>query len=300
MKFQDLLFSPAINKFGLWIGEHTAPRTGYWIAHQLARIISSRKNSKQIQAVRINQWVVNEKKITGSDLDKAVAMVYQSSSRSLYDYYHYLRNPKEILNRIYFDDGFEYLISRSKEGKKGVLGLLLHMGAFDLAGFAIALRGMDPQILSYPNPNAGYQYHNQLRIDRGLNVTPLSMTALQQASRFLKSGGTVITGVDRPWPGNDYHPLFFGEPTNIPVTTIQLALRTKVPVSIIACIRQKEGHYILHGTEPIEMKPIKNREQELIYNTEKVLSLAEPFIRQWPEQWAMFYPVWPQYMQENP
>ena len=180
------------------------------------------------------------------------------------------------------------------------MGLLLHMGAYDLAGFAIALRKMNPQILSYPNPNAGYQYHNQLRIDRGLNVTPLSMSALHQASQFLKSGGTVITGVDRPWKNDNHQPRFFDEPSKIPVTTIQLALRTKVPVSIIACIRQKEGHYILHGTDPISMDPKDDRDQELIYNTEKVLSLAEPFIRQWPDQWAMFYPVWPQYMQENP
>lgn len=300
MKFQDLLLSPAINKLGLWIGEHTAHRTGYWIARQLSKLIVSRKNSKQVLAVRINQWVVSGKKLNGIDLDKAVAKVYQSSSRSLYDYYHNLRNPDEILKRIHFDDGFEYLIARSKEGKKGLLGLLLHMGAYDLAGFAIALRGMDPQILSYPNPNAGYQYHNQLRIDRGLNVTPLSMTALHQASQFLKSGGTVITGVDRPWQNDNHNPRFFGETSNIPVTTIQLALRTKVPVSVIACIRQKEGHYILHGTEPISMDPKADREEELIYNTEKVLSLAEPFIRQWPEQWAMFYPVWPQFLQENP
>ncbi len=189
-------------------------------------------------------------------------------------------------------------MTRSKEGKEGTLGLLLHMGGFDLAGYAVALRGMDPQILSYPNPNKGYQYHNQLRMEVGLNVTPLSMAALHQASRFLKSGGTVITGIDRPLEESNHSPRFFGESSNIPVTTIQLAIRTKVPVTVIACIRQKEGNYILHASPLISMVENDDREVELIYNTEQVLSVAEPYIRRWPEQWAMFYPVWPQYLKK--
>ena len=99
MKFQDLLLSPTINKLGLWIGEHTSHRAGYWIARQLSQLIASRKNSRQVRAVRINQWVVSGKKLSGRELDEAVNKVYLSSSRSLYDYYHNLRNPEEILNQ---------------------------------------------------------------------------------------------------------------------------------------------------------------------------------------------------------
>jgi predicted LPLAT superfamily acyltransferase len=35
-------------------------------------------------------------------------------------------------------------------------------------------------------------------------------------------------------------------------------------------------------------------------NTEMVLKVAEGYIRQAPYQWAMFYPVWPEALNEMP
>jgi KDO2-lipid IV(A) lauroyltransferase len=167
------------------------------------------------------------------------------------------------------------------------------MGAFDLSGYAIALRGARPLVLAYPNPNPGYQWQNELRRQVGLDVEPLTMESFQQATRHLRQGGTVITGVDRPWPGGQYHPKFFGRPSDIPVTTIQMAIRTETPVMLLACIRQPDHRYILHASELIELHKHPDRDVELVENTERVLSAAEGFINSAPEQWAMFYPVWP-------
>lgn len=296
MKFSEFLMTPEINKLGLWIGENTAPVIGRWIAKRISVSLSYRKKSEGVRAVRTNQWVIHGKENHSVDLNLAVKNVYLASGHSLYDYYHNLRNPEAIKQMIVFDDHFMEFMECSKSGKKGSLGLLLHMGGFDLAGYAIALQGMRPQILSYPQPNEGYQWHNELRKREGLNVTPLSMETLTQASRFLKNNGTVITGIDRPWHDVRHHPRFFGEESDIPVTTIQLAIRTKVPVVLIACIRQKDGHYILHGSKFISMDSYKDRDEELIKNTEKVLEVAEPFILQAPDQWSMYYPVWPQFI----
>ncbi|PKO11963.1 MAG: hypothetical protein CVU39_26585 [Chloroflexi bacterium HGW-Chloroflexi-10] len=301
MKLQKILFSPTVNRMGLWLGEHLSPQWGYRLGSWVANAISRRKNAEQVRAVRANQWVLSGYQAGAVELDVMVKAVYLSSSRSLYDYYHCMRDPEEIRKKIIFDTSFDNFMKRSKTAMEGSLGLILHMGAFDLAGYAITLSGMRPQILSYPNPNTGYQWHNELRRQAGLNVTPLSMKALHQANLFLKSGGTVITGLDRPWPGAHQYPYFLGAPTHIPVTPIQMALRTRVPVAVIACIRQPgSDHYILFASDLIEMRPNANRDVELVENTERVLAVAEPFLRMAPEQWAMFYPVWPQILSEMP
>jgi len=298
MKFSEFMMSPEINKLGLWIGENTNPVLGRWIAKRISGAMSYRRKNESVRAVRANQWVIRGKTNSTRELNLAVKNVYLSSGHSLYDYYHNMRNPEAIKEMIVFDDHFLEFMEQSKAKIKGSLGLLLHMGGFDLAGYAIALRGMEPQILSYPQPNLGYQWHNELRKREGLNITPLSMETLTQASRFLKNKGTVITGIDRPWHETRHHPRFFGEESAIPVTTIQLAIRTQVPVVVIACIRQKDGHYILHGSEFINMDSYKDRDEELIRNTEKILERAEPFILQAPEQWSMYYPVWPQFVKD--
>lgn len=300
MKLREFLLSPTINKIGLWIGEHTPPKSGYWIAQQISALIARRTKSEQVRAVRLNQWMLSGKKMNTEQLDQAVKKVYLAYSRCMYDFYHYMRNPRAILRMIQFDDNFVAFMNQSKVGKQGALGLLLHMGGYDLAGYAIALQGMKPQILSYPNPNAGYQYHNELRERQGLHVTPLSVEALQEASRFLRNGGTVITGIDRPWPSTNYHPNFLNEPSDIPVTTIQLAIRTHVPVVTIACIRNGDGTYLLQASPQMEMISYADREEELIKNTEMVLETAQPYLESAPAQWSMFYPVWPQLCESMP
>jgi KDO2-lipid IV(A) lauroyltransferase len=300
MKVADIFLSPEMNKLGLWIGEHTSPRVGYWIAKRVALALIRRKNSEQVRAVRTNQWVVSGKKLGAAALDEAVKKMYISSSYSLYDYYHYMRDQEAIKRLVSFDDNFLEFMDYSKSGKHGVLGLIFHNGGFDLAGYALAIAGMRPQILSYPHPNQGYQYHNELRKREGLNVTPLSMETLQQASRFLKNNGTVITGIDRPWAETRQHPMFFGERSDVPVTTIQLAIRTKVPVVAITVLRNPNGSYILQGSKFITMDAYADRDEELTRNTEKVLQEGEPIIRRTPEQWSMYYPVWPQFLNEMP
>ena len=244
--------------------------------------------------MRANQWVISGNTLSGQALEERVRQVYYSSGISLYDYFHCMRKEERIRELIQFDDNLQYFLKRVKSSKERTLGLVLHMGAFDLSGYAIALSGARPLVLAYPNPNPGYKWQNELRKQAGLDVEPLTMESFQQATRHLRQGGTVITGVDRPWPGGQYHPKFFGRPSDIPVTTIQMAIRTETPVMLLACIRQPDQRYILHASELIELHKHPDRDVELVENTERVLSVAEEFISSAPEQWAMFYPVWPE------
>lgn len=301
MKLQDILFSPFMNKFALWLGEHVPPKAGYWITKQIGTIIASRKKAEQVRAVRANQWVVSGKSLSSDELDQRVKRVYINSSRSVYDYYHSMQKPERILKKMEFDESFNQFKALSKENKTGLLGLILHMGSFDLAGYAMALHDMHPLILSYPSPNEAYQWQNELRRQAGLNVTPLTMQSFSHACRFLKESGTVITGIDRPWVDLNHNPRFFGELSDIPVTMIQLAIKTQVPISIIACMRMEtERRYCLFASPLIKMVPFEDRDEELIYNAEVVLKVAEEYLKKSPEQWAMFYPVWPQVLKEMP
>ena len=300
LSIDKILFSPFISRIGLNLGEIVSPRYADWVVKQISNKMARRKNNEQVKAVIRNQWIVSGKQLSGKELDDRVWQVYYSSAKSLYDYFHCLRKEDRIRELIQFDDNLQYFLKRVKSEKVRTLGLVLHMGAFDLSGYAIALQGARPLVLSYPNPNPGYQWHNELRKKAGLSVEPLSMESFQQATRFLRQGGTVITGVDRPWPGGQYQPMFFGHPSTIPVTTIQMAIRTETPIMLLACIRQADENYILHASDLIEMTKHPDREVELVMNMERVLSFAEGFIRSAPEQWAMFYPVWPQTLSETP
>ncbi|HWQ45388.1 MAG TPA: lysophospholipid acyltransferase family protein [Longilinea sp.] len=293
MNLQQIANGPVGVGFTLFVGKHT-PR---FIANPLGRVIaamvSHSRNNQAVRAVRLNQWVLSGQTLGKEALDEAVHAVYRSQSTSLYDAYHYLDRPADTIKKVGLTPVFAKIFTKALEYKQGTVFISPHTASFDLAGLSLAARGLRFQVLSFPNPNGGYQWQNQLRRDRGIEVTPFSMVALQEARQRLQAGGVVLTGLDRPLPDSNYSPLFFGHPAALPVAHIRLALRTKSPLVVVACVRQPDGNYVLTASEPITAKPNSDPHIEIIENAQTVLSYAEDIIRQVPDQWAMFYPVWP-------
>jgi lauroyl/myristoyl acyltransferase len=75
-------------------------------------------------------------------------------------------------------------------------------------------------------------------------------------------------------------------------------LKEDVPILVAAAILRPSGTYDILVSDPIEMRRGANRRAELIENAEAVLAQVESFIQIAPEQWSMFYPVWPDALDE--
>jgi lauroyl/myristoyl acyltransferase len=75
-----------------------------------------------------------------------------------------------------------------------------------------------------------------------------------------------------------------------------MALEANAPVVILAATSQPDGTYRLVGSAPIWMTPDEDLETEVRANAEKVLQLAQNLILSHADQWAMFYPIWPQFL----
>ena len=133
-----------------------------------------------------------------------------------------------------------------------------------------------------------------------MEILPASPSSIRRAVAHLRRGGVVLTGMDRPVASRKYRPLFFGRPAPLPVHHISLALKTGVPVVVAATIIQPDRSYRFWISEPIEMVPLPDRQEEIVSNAERVLQVAEGYIRQSPQQWSMFFPVWPDVLDQVP
>jgi len=291
---QSLIYSRFAVALGLGISQALPPRYGYRLADWGARLVASRKRSAIVRAIRINQWVVRGENLSASELDRAVHQVLTLHARGLYDYFHNLNRPDEVLRLVSFSPDFQTLFDRLLNGGGPALLVTPHMSNFDLAGRALALRGLRFQVLSYPQPPGAYRWQNRLRQESGMEVTPISMSALQQARARLQAGGVVLTGLDRPVSETRYMPRFFGRPAALPVFYVRLALQLGLPVWVVACMKIAHQEYQIVVRPPVTMRSFDNLEEALVKNAEAVLQEAEALIRQAPEQWAMFYPVWPE------
>ncbi len=303
MKLVDALNSETAIALGFSISRLVPPSIGYPLARRIADWVSNRRDSLMVRAVRANQWVVHNGEISSAQLDRLVVETFRNSARSLYEFWRYFRDPQAVMNMIEFDPSFQERFNAAKSSKTGTLMVAAHMSNFDLIGRALALKGLDIQILSYPQPPGGYRWQNRLREAPGLLVTPMSIQALRQASQTLRENHTVLTGVDRPLPeGEDakYRPHFFGRAAAMPVFYIRLALKHRVPITVLGACRTHTGRYRVWASEPIQLQPAADLLQETVQNAETILNTVAQFIRRAPEQWAMYYPVWPEVIDQLP
>ena len=286
----------AISKWGPVAGFTLArilPRPfAYWLADRLTAHLSRNENSPMVQAIRANQAVVQGLQEDDPALDKVVWNVLRHAGRCQVDFFKGVGGGhRAVLRSTVMDETFTRGIEAGRESGRGLVVVGAHMSNFDLFLLSIRSRGMDPQVLSYPNPRGSYAVQNRIRTRFGVNLTPTGLKALRQAFRTLSDGGMVAPGVDPPGLGGE--PLtFFGRTTVLPVGHARLAVRTNSPVLAGVVQSSGWGKYTAVGSPLFEPRLNGDEHQDTIELAQRVLGWFEDRIRENPEEWLMFYPVW--------
>ncbi len=303
MKFSDLLNSHISIALGLFLSRLLPTRLGYPLAQWLADRISNRRHMLMVKSVRANQWVIHNRQLNAAQLNQFVRETFRSSARSLYEFWHNFSDPRAVQDMVEFDPSFIECFDRARSEKSGTLLVMAHMCNFDIVGRAFTLRGLEMQILSYPQPPGGYRWQNHLRELPGMTITPMSIQALRQASQTLRANKVVLTGVDRPLPITEegkYRPRFFGIAAAMPVFHIRLALKHNLPITVLGACRKADGCYRVWASDPIPMQRQPDLVQETVQNAENILAVVADYIRKAPDQWAMYYPIWPETIDQIP
>jgi lauroyl/myristoyl acyltransferase len=294
MRVQDLISSKPMTQVGLFIGQHMPRRVGYGLSRLVAHIIARRK--PQIYwTVRANLRQILGPEADDETLHEKARQVLFHAGQTYYDFFRAIGQPPEVLVKaVKIPQKVIDLIQTEQARGQSVLLLSSHMSNFDLAGLAVGSLGFPIQMLSLANPEAGFHILNYLRAKGGFEVTPITPESLRAAIRRLKSGGIVVTGMDRPIPEDQELIEFFGRPAYLPVGPVRLALMTGATVVFGSCHYEPDKGYILGVTGPIDMVRTGNRRQDVLTNARRLALILEEYVRAHPEQWMMFHPFWPE------
>ena len=226
---------------------------------------------------------------------EAVRRLFYYSTLS---YYHLFRN----LGRGVAPDAFHPPVEIRPEVRgyvqeavatgRGLFVLGSHMSAFDLCGIAFShWAPSPPQALSLADPPPGFEFVNSLRARGRGTITPISPETLRLAMQYLRDGGIVLTGVDRPIPDGNEPVTFFGQTAYLPTGYIRIPLKTDCLVMTMA-FRYDGERYHLMANPAMEMERTGDRERDVRLNVQRVLAQIEGFVRMAPDQWMVFTPVW--------
>lgn len=185
-------------------------------------------------------------------------------------------------------------LDRALEPGRGVVVICLHYGNWDLGAGATAARGYPLAVVA--------ETFSDSRLDAMVvgARTRLGMSVLKMERagpsliRTLQRNGLLALLIDRPVKGDGVRVNFFGSPVEVPAGPARLALRTGAAIVVTAFPRAAPGRLEVEMLTNFEIAtPTRRGDDDVIDLTQKIMGVAERFVREHPDQWYMFREMWP-------
>ena len=175
--------------------------------------------------------------------------------------------------------------------RQGVVLAGAHTCSFDFLLTALSRRFPDVLLLTKPNPTGSSRVMNQLRIDLGLDLSPISAASLREAVRRLRQGGIVVLAADVPLRGPGGL-TFFGRPCRLSDGFARIALSAGARLMVGFSHQVGDGEYEGLGELVPPPPPGLGRQEEARRWAQKGLVRLEALLAQYPEEWLMPERVW--------
>jgi KDO2-lipid IV(A) lauroyltransferase len=199
------------------------------------------------------------------------------------------QNPSEGRFEIAGIENFEKLASL--EGT--AICFTAHTGNWEMLPVGSAAYGVNITAL-FRAPNNRYIAERVLaaRTTSSGHLVPSKAGAAWALARVMDKGGKVGLLVDQFYIRKAFKVNFFGRVTNANPLLAKLARQYDCPIFPARCIRLPEGRFRLVVEDPVEIPRKPNGEIDTQALTQKVNTIVEGWVREYPEQWLWLHKRW--------
>lgn len=200
--------------------------------------------------------------------------------------------PDEVRRRLAFAQWAE--LDDAANSGRGVLIVSMHFGAFDLGAAALATYNYRINVIG---EDYGYREMDELihssRGKLGVRVLPRDKAA-RRAFRAVKRGEMVAILIDVPPPGQTVIVDFLGAPAEVSSAPALFALRTGAWVVPSLVLRGPERDATVRPVMDFRLRyePTGDEERDVRELTQQMMRAFEPVVREHPDQWFIFRPLW--------
>ncbi len=222
------------------------------------------------------------------ETDKVVRQVFRNSLKNYYELFHHSDSTQEI--KI---TGLENMEEALDQGK-GLVLATPHFGSPDGLMHAVPLLSLPVTApAEHLKPEILFRYICSLRENRGITLLPADGPLLG-LFRALRRNEIVVVAADRDTTESGIVVDFFGAPARLPDGHVQLAMRTGAKLALAFGRREEDNSFSVEISPLLELEESGDFKRDARANVEKVVATLEEIIRQNPDQWLMFYPIWRQ------
>ncbi|MBI5305376.1 MAG: lysophospholipid acyltransferase family protein [Chloroflexi bacterium] len=179
---------------------------------------------------------------------------------------------------------------------KGAIVVSAHFGNTDLPSAVMAMRFKPFTLVAESlRPAQLMDYLTKIRAARGVHLFPYDSAPrkiLQALKRNEMTAFLLDFGVTHHFDITTVPVTFFGASTDFPAGPAQMALLTGAAIIVGHVFVADDAHMYIHTNEPIVVKAIGERRQVMQMTMQQIARQMEVFIREHPEQWYVFRPMW--------
>jgi KDO2-lipid IV(A) lauroyltransferase len=233
-------------------------------------------------AVRANLAVISP------DRPLSTRRVFVNQVRQYLEVFHIPRLDRARFDAIVRVEGWDHFLFAQRLGK-GVIFGSAHLGPVALVGQVLMHRGYTLTLPAEKTDSELMRAVNRARQAQGLVLVP--MDSAIGIHRVIRDGGVLGILADRAVTGIGERVEFFGRTALLPSAHVALALRTGA--ALVPAFTWRENG-LLHARveEPLELVSTGDREADVRAGVRQFAALLERYIKEHPEQWTVFEPVW--------
>lgn len=191
--------------------------------------------------------------------------------------------------------GWEHFQAAQARGR-GVLLLTIHLGNWEFGAPLLTERGVRLQVITGPEPHPELTRIRQAARARwGIETIALGENpfAVVEIIRRLEANNCVALLMDRPPAGTDTRVTLFGRPFDVSRSAAELARASGCALLPVFIPLTAQGYAACILPEIPYDRPALRRPEARLELTQRIITAFEPAIRQHPDQWYHFVPIWP-------
>lgn len=200
---------------------------------------------------------------------------------------------QERLDRISdYGQAIECLMEHHKTGRGGVFALP-HMGAWELPGRAMTLRGIPFFSVAGKQRNPLFDHYlNTTREKSGMPILMRGASTLKDIIRRLKAGQMLAILPDVRMRTEAVRVRFLGKEANIGGGMAMFARHADVPIFPVIVTRVGWTKHVAKIYAPVWSDPALDKAADIAQMSQRVMDIASEAIMARPEQWFWYNKRW--------
>ena len=188
----------------------------------------------------------------------------------------------------------EHIIKAALDRGKGVILLSAHIGNWEFGGTMVRHADYPLAVVTLPHNSAPTNaLVNRIRGTKGIAVIEVDASPFSAIPilKHLRQNGVVAMIGDKDFFGNGKKIPYFGRPVRFPIGPVTIAMTSGAALIPAFVLKQPNGTYFGVLEEAIPVTTEGSRDQAIYANLEKVATIFEHYIRNYPDQWYNVDPM---------